>query len=104
MGADITAKCLRTWVATVRLASELAVEGVVLKAVLEQVARELGHTPRVCKTSYVHPLVLRAHEAGKLREALGMPSARSREEIERMVLRLLERGNVRARAVLREAA
>lgn len=94
-GANITAKCLRTWVATVRMAEELltAGEGAPLREALERVARDLGHTPTICRKSYVHPEIIERHRDGTLAQHLtgaGAPSGR--EAVERAVLALLERG------------
>ena len=65
-GADFTAKDFRTWHGTVqaleltRLACSTCQTqaGYSAKAVLSEVARQLGNTPAVCKKSYVHPAVL----------------------------------------------
>ena len=75
--ADITAKDFRTWVATVATASALGSidpptsekdERALVKAVIEEVAADLGNTPTVCRASYVHPRVLETFPTGKLRE------------------------------------
>jgi DNA topoisomerase-1 len=98
-GADITAKCLRTWVATVRMAQELiaAGDGAALREPLARVARDLGHTPTICKRSYVHPIVLERHRDGSLAACVegsaGEPACR--EAIEKLVLDLLEGGPAR---------
>lgn len=94
-GADITAKCLRTWVATVRMAEELlaAGEGAPLREALERVARDLGHTPAICRKSYVHPEIIERHRDGTLaRHVAPGATASSREAIERAVLALLDGG------------
>ncbi|QHI98064.1 DNA topoisomerase IB [Xylophilus rhododendri] len=64
-GADFTAKDFRTWHGTVQALelTRLACGGCgeqaySAKAVLAEVARQLGNTPAVCKKSYVHPAVL----------------------------------------------
>ncbi len=76
--ADITAKDFRTWVATVATASALGPldppsseteERAMVKAVIEEVAADLGNTPTVCRASYVHPRVLEAFPTGALRDA-----------------------------------
>ncbi len=75
--ADITAKDFRTWMATVATASRLGPidpptsereERAVVKEVIEQVAADLGNTPTVCRTSYVHPRVLDTFATGALRD------------------------------------
>ncbi|WPB56026.1 DNA topoisomerase IB [Xylophilus sp. GOD-11R] len=64
-GQDFTAKDFRTWHGTVQALelTRLACGGhgeaaYSAKAVLAEVARQLGNTPAVCKKSYVHPAVL----------------------------------------------
>lgn len=74
-GRDFTAKHFRTWSATVMAFSTLARaerpdspagRKRTVNATLREVARYLGNTPTVCRTSYVHPRVLEAYEAGEL--------------------------------------
>lgn len=74
-GRDFTAKHFRTWSATVMAFSTLARaerpdsqagRKRTINATLREVARYLGNTPTVCRTSYVHPRVLEAYEAGEL--------------------------------------
>jgi DNA topoisomerase-1 len=107
-GVDMTAKCLRTWVATVRMAEELLAAGAEapLRAALERVASDLGHTPTICRKSYVHPEVIEHHRKGTLSALLeGASTPPTREEVERMILVMLEKGAPRpttlARAVPR---
>ena len=64
-GDDFTAKDFRTWHGTVQALelTRLACGGTgeaaySAKAVLTEVARQLGNTPAVCRKSYVHPAVL----------------------------------------------
>lgn len=61
-GEDFTAKHFRTWAATreaLRLLREVpdptpaAIPGVV-----KQIAKQLGNTPAVCRSSYIHPALL----------------------------------------------
>jgi DNA topoisomerase-1 len=75
--ADITAKDFRTWVATVATASALGPldpptsqkdEKAIVKAVIEEVAADLGNTPTVCRASYVHPRVLETFPTGQLHD------------------------------------
>ncbi len=72
---DVTAKDFRTWHATRLAASILAASppphdpaearhGLV--AMAEEVSEQLRNTPAVCRTSYVHPLVMADYEAGTL--------------------------------------
>ncbi len=75
--ADVTAKDFRTWVATVSAAAALGRleppaeerdQQSVVKDVVCAVAQDLGNTPTVCRTSYIHPKVLSAFGSGELRE------------------------------------
>ena len=68
-----SAKDFRTWGGTLLAALELAdlgpaedekqVKKNIVRAV-KRVAEELGNTPAVCRSSYIHPAVLRAYERG----------------------------------------
>jgi len=40
----------------------------VIKEVVCAVSQDLGNTPTVCRTSYIHPKVLTAFASGELRE------------------------------------
>ncbi len=68
-----TAKDLRTWGGTLLAAVGLAEYGWCdneaenkkrVVTVIKSVAAELGNTPTVCRSSYVHPAVLKAFEKG----------------------------------------
>lgn len=70
---EYSAKDFRTWGATMLAASELAEIGPAedelqakknIVQVIRSVAERLGNTPTVCRSSYVHPLVLKAYEKG----------------------------------------
>lgn len=71
VGVPYTAKDFRTWGGTLRAATVLAELGAwktpteakrnVVTAV-RLVAAELGNTPAICRTSYVHPMVLARYE------------------------------------------
>ncbi|MGH7458633.1 MAG: DNA topoisomerase IB [Longimicrobiaceae bacterium] len=74
LGGDFTAKDLRTWGGTVRAATILADLGparsaheadknVVLACKL--VASELGNTPAVCRSAYIHPDVIAGYLKGE---------------------------------------
>jgi len=113
-GEDFTAKDFRTWAGTVLAALTLRAtprfdspaqgRRHVVRAV-EQVARELGNTPAVCRKCYIHPTVIESYLDGRLGDALGGPAPRRasgaghalRPE-ERAVLRLLEGARRPARA------
>lgn len=73
--AEFSAKDFRTWGGTLLAAVELAELGAadndktlkknIVKAV-KKVAEQLGNTPTVCRSSYIHPTVLRSYEKGKV--------------------------------------
>jgi DNA topoisomerase I len=74
-GGPFTAKDYRTWAATLGAALLLCFgdhPGTQrackrrMTAVLSEVAELLGHTPAVCRTSYVHPRILDDFVGGKL--------------------------------------
>lgn len=72
----VTAKDFRTWAATWKTASRLSrqldpetVTGrkKVANEVIRTVASDLGNTPSVCRSSYIHPLILSDWAEGKFR-------------------------------------
>jgi DNA topoisomerase-1 len=76
-GIDITAKTFRTWWASVDAARLLAGEEPpvstggarrTVAAAIDEVADRLGNTRAVARTSYVHPTIVDAYEAGVLGE------------------------------------
>ena len=86
-GADYTAKDFRTWAGTVLAAIALdAYEAFDTEAqakhnvvtAIEEIARELGNTPAICRKCYVHPEILDAYLDGELTGVL-------RREIEESV-------------------
>ncbi|MEP6991439.1 MAG: DNA topoisomerase IB [bacterium] len=67
LGVAFSAKDFRTWGGTLRAATVLAELGPAesdvetkrnVNTMLRLVASELGNTPAICRTSYVHPLVM----------------------------------------------
>jgi len=70
---EFSAKDFRTWGGTILAALALADIGKteeesilkknILKAV-KKVAEQLGNTPTVCRSSYIHPTVLKSYESG----------------------------------------
>ncbi|PXV55861.1 DNA topoisomerase-1 [Dyella jiangningensis] len=99
-GHDFTAKDFRTWGATVlavvalggtELAADAskAAQRSLMKSAIQSVAAQLGHTPAVCRQSYVHPAVLRACEDGSLQSAYARLSRHDRSAMEKLTLRLL---------------
>ena len=104
-GRGFTAKDLRTWHATVLAAVMIAGHerptsergrSRTEKAVMKEVAEQLGNTPAVARRSYVDPRVLTAWEDGNtveraLRKLTTMPIEEARPHIERAVVRVLKR-------------
>lgn len=83
-GEHFTAKDFRTWAATVLCAWELSAldrfESQTaakrnLKQAINRVARRLGHTPTICRKSYVHPRIIDDYLAGELCQALRIEEA-----------------------------
>ena len=77
-GEEFTAKDFRTWTGTVLAAWALDELGgsdappkKQLVAAIESVAADLGNTPAVCRSCYVHPDVIDAHLDGTLKADLG---------------------------------
>jgi DNA topoisomerase-1 len=104
---DFTAKDFRTWTATV-----LAVVSLIelepssnptgkkrnIAQAMKVVARRLGNTPVVCRTSYVHPEVLQSYSdgslpdfAGRIEETLDEENRLELSSAEKQVLRFLKR-------------
>jgi DNA topoisomerase I len=116
-GDDFSAKDFRTWNATVRAAAALAVLGQnanshtarkrVVTLAIAEVARYLGNTPTVCRSSYVDPRVIDRFDAGHTIagvEAIDDTSdAEVRAAVERSVLALVS-GRPRRQARSRLAA
>ncbi len=102
-GIDITAKDFRTWAGTCLAAAMLAelpvpeserqaVHGVAEMA--RDVSTVLRNTPAVCRTSYVHPLVIELYEDGDLPGRWSRASTRGPRGLhadERRLLALLKR-------------
>jgi DNA topoisomerase-1 len=74
-GGPFTAKDYRTWAATLGAAWLLCMQDRpatqrdckrCVKQVIDAVARQLGHTPAVCRASYIHPRVIDDFTADKL--------------------------------------
>jgi DNA topoisomerase-1 len=75
-GEKVTAKDFRTWAATWKSASRLAKQHdpdtitarkKVAVDVVKTVAADLGNTPAVCRSSYIHPCILGDWQEGKFR-------------------------------------
>ena len=100
-GQDFSVKDFRTWGGTVLAAALLGEIGAAdtrtetarrVNIIIRVVAHELGNTPSVCRSCYVHPLVLERYADGTLPEArLEAPSEREGlREAEATLLELLE--------------
>jgi DNA topoisomerase I len=101
-----TAKDFRTWNATVLAASSIALLGRdaksatarkrVISLAIGEVARYLGNTPAVCRSSYVDPRVVDRFNAGQTilgtleRLPVDLPEPERQREIEAAVLDLLD--------------
>ncbi len=79
VGEKFTSKDIRTWGGTVRAATILADLGPPRSAAeakrnlvlaCKLVSTELGNTPSVCRSAYVHPAVLERYQTGKTIEPL----------------------------------
>lgn len=95
VGCEITAKDFRTWGGTLAAIAafvrtplpdgggERALLAAQAQAV-KQVARELGNTPAVCRSSYIHPAVFSGWRDGSLSRAVpeaDLPYPRKRERL-----------------------
>ncbi|MCB0070285.1 MAG: DNA topoisomerase IB [Caldilineaceae bacterium] len=78
MGRRFSAKDFRTWGATVTVTQHLLTAAspaqetdadAAVKAAIAAAATQLGHTPAVCRTYYVHPAILDRYRRGTLAEA-----------------------------------
>lgn len=73
-GHDFTAKDFRTWAGTMLAAEALAGFGISIDesetksnivTAIENVSRQLGNTPTICRKCYVHPAVIDAYMQGE---------------------------------------
>ena len=88
-GAEYTAKDFRTWAGTVTALLALEQEGPFgsqtearrkLSRAIEQVAAQLGNTPAVSRSSYIHPAVLELYLRGGLFDALTAAAERAEQD------------------------
>ena len=72
---EFTAKDFRTWAGTLQAVRRLSESGCtesapeaksVIARAVEQVAKQLGNTPAICRKCYIHPSVLEAYQDPKL--------------------------------------
>lgn len=103
MGEDFSAKDFRTWAGTVNAARALALNPECASATeakhnivtcVKAVAGLLGNTPAVCRSAYIHPVVLKAYEDG----VLPFKGATEGRAFELEVLRFLEEAREEAAA------
>ena len=118
-GEDFTAKDFRTWAGTVAAAMALqefleidddAGRKKAIVSAIERVAEQLGNTPSVCRSCYVHPEVLDRYLDGTIVDALSRQArgagrgAHSLDQAEAAVLGLLQARLARERRSRRRAA
>lgn len=106
VGEGVTVKYFRTWGATVTVLEELAAHALstaatpdgaeaaadrALLAAIDEAAARLGNTRTVCRNSYLHPAVPRAHLEGVVLEAWRASRSTPRmTRAERATLRVLQ--------------
>jgi len=96
-GVDFTAKHYRTWAASVAALAALRQrawedEKQAAKTIVEvvrAVAKQLGNTPAVCRSSYIHPAVLAAYLAGGIPPLPAVTAPRGLNADERRFLAFL---------------
>lgn len=101
MGEDFSAKDFRTWAGTVAAAEALITVPECATATetkrhvntcVKAVAGLLGNTPAVCRSSYIHPIVLEAYE----QKRLPLKASSSRRAFELQVLKFIETARAEA--------
>lgn len=104
-GQDFTAKDFRTWAGTMLAAEALAgfdldVDEATAKsnivAAIENVSKQLGNTPTICRKCYVHPAVIDAYMEGDTISTIEQRAAKQRKQpdlppLEHAVMELLVR-------------
>ena len=105
---QFTSKVFRTWAATVFAAEALAAMGPPesqseakrnLVTAIDATAERLGNTRAVCRSSYIHPLIIESYEGGITADAFrDKAPARGLSTAERAVLALLARTKQRRAA------
>lgn len=88
---EFSAKDFRTWGASMLAAIELAEMGVAederqqqknIVAAVKKVAGQLGNTPSVCRSSYIHPNILKAYSRAKILDSFTSRRLRKAKRIE----------------------
>ena len=101
-GPAFTAKDFRTWGGTVQAARVLAATPrpetggeralrSTLAGGIKEVAGVLGNTPAVCRSSYIHPLIIEGWEDGSLQKAIPASTTHHPRQMERLTLRYLRK-------------
>jgi DNA topoisomerase I len=95
-GRDITAKDFRTWAGTVKAAVGFSnFKGTASKkaarAIVAEVAEELGNTIAVCRKCYIHPAIFTGFENGRLRLRIPKRGRIGLRPVEIAVLQYLRR-------------
>lgn len=89
---EFSSKDLRTWGATLLAAIELAEIGPAegekqlkknIVIAVQNVAEQLGNTPAVCRSSYIHPTVLDAYAKGIVLDKIRSKNARATRQNQR---------------------
>lgn len=92
-GSDVTAKDFRTWAGTVLAAMALAEFAACdsqtaakrnLRQAIEQVARQLGNTPTICRKCYIHPAIMNGYLEGTLLDTLQQRIKRAMRKDEKL--------------------
>jgi DNA topoisomerase-1 len=87
-GEKVTAKDFRTWAATWKTASRLArqldpdtatARKKIANEVVKTVASDLGNTPAVCRSSYIHPSILADWSEGRFRRKWNIAAKKGRK-------------------------
>jgi DNA topoisomerase IB len=102
MGDEFTAKDFRTWGGTLGAIALLArtprpsarserSRASAIAGVVKDVAKRLGNTPAVCRSSYIDPRVFESWRAGRLHRLVPDDAARAPRRLEAIALKLLRR-------------
>lgn len=100
-GGDFTAKDFRTWAGTVQAIGLLAATALpedaternlqeAINTVVREVADMLRNTPKVCRTSYIHPKAFTSWRCGELHRLVPVASAQHPRKLELATLRFLK--------------
>ncbi|MDB5466183.1 MAG: topoisomerase [Phenylobacterium sp.] len=109
LGDDFSAKDFRTWAGTLNAARALAMQTECASAseakrnvntCVKAVAGLLGNTAAVCRSAYIHPVVLESYAEG----ALPLKPGKSERAFELAVLRFLEAARDKSEAAVKAAA